>query len=101
MTDGKLLCPRCFFDAPLRPGVRFCPHCGLRDPLDAAADTSPLDVTSGGRTYEVLDRIAVGSLCTVYRCRFSFGQPLPLSDTEIRIALASASSLTVIVGSLI
>ena len=73
MTDGKLLCPRCFFDAPLRPGLRFCPHCGLRDPLDAAADTSPLDVTSGGRTYEVLDRIAVGSVCTVYRCRFSCG----------------------------
>ena len=72
VSDTTLQCPRCFFDA-LRPDARFCPHCGLRDPVEAAADTSPLDVTSGGRTYQVLDRIAVGSVCTVYRCRFAFG----------------------------
>lgn len=36
--------------------------------LPAAADTAPLDLTVGRRTYRVLDRLAIGSVSTVYRC---------------------------------
>jgi hypothetical protein len=50
--------------------MKFCPRCGLADVKEAAADTSPLDITTNGRTYRILDRIAIGSICAVYRCRF-------------------------------
>ena len=74
MSDSTFTCPRCFAEAPIRPGVQFCPHCGLAGAKEAALDAAPLEVTSGGRTYQVLDRIAVGSVCTVYRCRFTAGR---------------------------
>ncbi len=71
-------CPRCFRTAPIRPGARFCPHCGLANAQEAAADTSPLEINAGGRAYRVMDRIAIGSICTIYRCRFT----TPADDVE-------------------
>jgi hypothetical protein len=73
VDEPTYTCPRCLYEAPLRPGVRFCPHCGLDGAKDAALDTAPLEVRGGGRTFRVLDRIGVGSVCTVYRCRFADG----------------------------
>lgn len=35
----------------------------------AAADSSPLELHAGGQTFQALDRIAVGSFTTLYRCR--------------------------------
>ena len=73
MTVATFTCPRCLFDEPARPGPRFCPRCGLPAAADAVADTSPIDVPAGSRTCRVGDRIAVGSVCCVYRCRFPAG----------------------------
>ena len=71
MSEATFTCPRCFHAIPLRSEVRFCPHCGLADAMEAAADTSPLDLSAGpGRTYRVLDRVAFGSICNIYRCGF-------------------------------
>jgi hypothetical protein len=70
MAAETFTCPRCFAEVPIRPETRFCPHCGLADAQDAASDTSPLEVTIGKRRYHVQDRIAVGSICNVYRCTF-------------------------------
>ena len=74
MAEAALLCPRCLNDLPAGPVVRFCPRCGLPGARDAALDTAPLDVVAGGRTYQVLERLAVGSVSTVYRCRFVDGR---------------------------
>jgi len=38
-----------------------------------ATDTAPLDIHCDGRLYRVEDRIAIGSICTIYRCRFDQG----------------------------
>lgn len=70
MPDESFTCPRCFFTAPARADLRFCPRCGLSDAADAAADTSVLEITVGPRKFHVHDRIAIGSICTIYRCRF-------------------------------
>ena len=51
--------------------TKFCPRCGLADVQETAADTSPLEITVGKNTYHVLDRIAIGSICSIYRCRFT------------------------------
>ena len=65
------LCPRCF--APVTAG-RFCRRCGLRTVLaDPHVDFAPMDLAVDGRPYRVLDRIAVGSRCVVYRCQFGGG----------------------------
>jgi hypothetical protein len=53
--------------------MRFCPRCGLADAKEAWLDTSPVEVAVGRRAYRVMDRIAVGSVCAVYRCRFEDG----------------------------
>ena len=66
-------CPRCFFNGPIRDDAKFCPRCGLADPLGAAADTSPVEIASGSQSFQVLDRIAIGSVCALYRCRFKVG----------------------------
>ena len=63
-------CPRCFTAAT--PSAEFCPRCGL--PIGAAAATEPMDLAVEGRSYRVLDRIAVGSRSTVYRCLFGGNQ---------------------------
>ena len=63
----------CFYTGLNRPGVKFCPHCGLAGALEAAEDTSPMDVIVASRTYRVLDRIAIGSISSIYRCRFNDG----------------------------
>jgi hypothetical protein len=64
-------CPRCAYTAPLRDAMRFCPRCGLDGAREAFLDTSPLEISgTGRRTFQVLDRIAFGSISTVYRCRF-------------------------------
>jgi hypothetical protein len=56
------------------PSLRFCPRCGLAG-VAVAADTSPLEITVHEQTYRVMDRIAVGSVCSIYRCRFAGGGP--------------------------
>lgn len=63
-------CPRCFFTGRAAPDLRFCPRCGLPEVLAAAGDTSPLEITVGRRSYHVLGRLDIGSIATVYRCRF-------------------------------
>src|SRR4051794_182285 len=70
MDDLAFTCPRCFFTAPLDPDMRFCPRCGLAEAVQAMRDTAPLDITSGGRVYRVGQRMAIGSLCSIYRCHF-------------------------------
>jgi hypothetical protein len=70
-AHATFTCPRCFHDSPVREDVRFCPHCGLADAVRAAEDTSPIEIVGRGRTYLVADRIAIGSVCTIYRCRFA------------------------------
>jgi hypothetical protein len=74
LAQAALLCPRCLNDLPAGPAARFCPRCGLPGAREAALDTAPLDVSAGGRTYQVLDRLAIGSVSTVYRCRFVDGR---------------------------
>ena len=71
MSHATFTCPRCFREASAREDLRFCPHCGLPDAMRAAQDTSPIPIVSRGRTYLVADRIAIGSICAVYRCRFT------------------------------
>ena len=73
MSSATFTCPRCFHTGPLSRAAKFCPRCGLSEVQEAAADTSPLDITIGSNTYHVLDRIAVGSICLIYRCRFTDG----------------------------
>lgn len=71
MLTKQFTCPRCLFSEVLRPAMRFCPRCGLPDAKEAWVDKSPIDLTVGRRTYRVMDRIAIGSICAIYRCRFS------------------------------
>src|SRR5437763_1088428 len=73
MTSGLFTCPRCFYTGPQNRGMKFCPRCGMPDVIEAAADTSPLEITVGSNTYRILDRIAVGSISSIYRCRFMAG----------------------------
>lgn len=73
VLDKSFTCPRCFAQLPLRAAVRFCPQCGLPGVKEAALDTAPMEITVGRRTFAVHERIAVGSVCTIYRCRFSAG----------------------------
>lgn len=70
MDPTPLICPRCLRPLPARSDLRFCPRCGLPDAPAAAADRSPLDLVSDGRTFHVSDRLAIGSLCTIYLCQF-------------------------------
>jgi serine/threonine protein kinase len=70
---ASFTCPRCFYAGPIGLDAKFCPHCGLFGAREAAADTSPLDVTVADHNYRVMDRIAIGSVCTIYRCRFTSG----------------------------
>lgn len=72
MFPIALTCPRCL-RSPLAADMRFCPRCGLPDPVRAAGDKSPTDIPVGSSIYRVLDRIGVGSISTVYRCRFYEG----------------------------
>ena len=66
-------CPRCF--APIASSLdpAFCPRCGLENPKASAEDREPLDIKVGCRAFRVMDRIAIGSICAVYRCRFQSG----------------------------
>ncbi len=50
--------------------MQFCPRCGLANVQQAARDNAPLQIKCGSRVYRVLDRIAIGSISTVYHCRF-------------------------------
>jgi len=70
LTEPTFTCPRCFHESPARDGVKFCPHCGLPGAMQAAGDSSPIEVAGRGRTFLVSDRLAIGSICAVYRCRF-------------------------------
>jgi hypothetical protein len=73
LANGTFTCPRCFFTTPLRAAIKFCPRCGLSDAIEASRDTAPMEITSGGRTFTVEDRIAIGSIANIYRCRFADG----------------------------
>lgn len=73
MKSTAYICPRCFYSAAASRKTKFCPRCGLPDVQETAADTAPLDIEIGKTTYHVLDRIAVGSICALYRCRFMSG----------------------------
>ena len=73
LGDATFTCARCFYTGPLTPDLRFCPRCGLADVGRVSADGQPLAVNVGRQSYQVLDRIAVGSIATVYRCAFSAG----------------------------
>jgi hypothetical protein len=73
MAAATFTCPRCFQVNAVRRGSKFCRHCGLADAQEAAADKSPLDITIGRITYHVLDLLEVGSISSVYRCRFMDG----------------------------
>jgi hypothetical protein len=73
MADRTFTCPRCFFTASARADMRFCPHCGLADPQDASDDRAAMDVNVGKAHYRVESRIAIGSICNIYRCMFRDG----------------------------
>ena len=67
-------CPKCFFTISSPAPVHFCPRCGLKDVATIASDTAPLDIHCDGRLYRVENRLAIGSICTIYRCRFDQGR---------------------------
>lgn len=71
------VCPRCFRTVASRSSGRFCPHCGLEGAREAAGDADPILLNIGAREYLVEDRLAVGSICTIYRCRLP-ADPQPL-----------------------
>jgi serine/threonine protein kinase len=73
MPEATITCPRCFHVLSISTDVKFCPHCGLADAIDAAQDTGPIDIAAGGKLYRVLDRVGVGSICSLYRCRYTVG----------------------------
>src|SRR5690348_13965250 len=62
-------CPRCFFSCDRKGGLRFCPRCGLAGPRERAADRTPLRITLGQERFEIGERIGIGSISTLYRCR--------------------------------
>ena len=76
MEAAAFTCSRCLLDRSGAPGARFCPRCGLAAAASAGDDaaTAPVDITVAGRTYRVLDHVAAGSICNVYRCRFAPAQ---------------------------
>lgn len=49
--------------------MKFCPRCGMEGAAEAARDDAPLNLNVGPRRYQVGDRLAIGSICTIYRCR--------------------------------
>lgn len=46
--------------------------------MDAALDHEPIEVTVGSRRFQVCDRIEIGAISTIYRCRFQSAR----SDVE-------------------
>jgi hypothetical protein len=77
------------------PDLRFCPRCGLAG-VTEAGDSSALEVVVEGATYRVMDRIAVGSVCTIYRCRFAAETKEPAEvEGVFKIARAAQSSALV------
>jgi hypothetical protein len=73
LAQIEFTCPRCFYTAAMAAAVKFCPRCGLADAGELASDTAPMDVTAAGRSYRVEGRLAIGSVCNIYRCRFRKG----------------------------
>lgn len=70
MGDIRFTCPRCFFTGTLPDAFKFCPRCGLPDARQTANDAAPMYIAVGAHTFMIHDRIAVGSICNLYRCRF-------------------------------
>ena len=68
MKMRMITCPRCFVTAALAEGAGFCPRCGLAGIVDAAPH-GPLEIVDEGRICRVLERVAIGSISTVYRCQ--------------------------------
>src|SRR5215218_459684 len=62
--------------------------------MSAAADTSPMEVVGRGRVYRVSDRLAIGSICTIYRCHF----PADGGDVEGTFKVARDTSTNPHVG---
>jgi serine/threonine protein kinase len=73
MPTATFTCPRCFHTGSISRALKFCPRCGLEDVQASAADTEPVEIAVGRNSYQVLDRIAIGSISSVYRCRFMEG----------------------------
>jgi hypothetical protein len=73
MAAATYTCPRCFRATDAIAGPRFCPRCGLADLKDAAGDDAPVTVVAGGREYQVMDRLSIGSVSAVYRCQTAGG----------------------------
>jgi hypothetical protein len=72
---AEFSCPRCLLTAPLRAALRFCPRCGLAGADEVSvAEGMPLDLTADDRAYRVLERVAVGSVCSIYRCRLGLSR---------------------------
>ena len=71
MANATYTCPRCFHVNPTESASKFCPHCGLPGAQESAADTSPMEIAVGKTTYHIHDRLAIGSVCTIYRCQFA------------------------------
>src|SRR2546423_13469895 len=71
MIDGAPItkCPRCFGACDRQGDLRFCPRCGLSGPRERASDRTPVRLTMGRQMFEVGERIAVGSISALYRCR--------------------------------
>lgn len=69
MLGVEFTCPRCLLTETLRPEMRFCPRCGLADAKEAWLDDSPIEIVVGRRVYRVMERIAIGSVCAIYRCK--------------------------------
>jgi hypothetical protein len=70
VDEVTFTCPRCFYTAPVSDAGNFCPRCGLADVGNVAVDNEPMEVRNGTGVYRVMERIAVGSICSLYRCRF-------------------------------
>jgi serine/threonine protein kinase len=88
-----LTCPRCFAEIPLIPELSFCPRCGFSDVVKAASNTDPVEINANGRSYRVLDRLAVGSLTSVYRCSISSNPAGQIGIFKIARDVRSNSSI--------
>lgn len=89
MDAETFTCPRCTYTSPLRPGLRYCPRCGLAD-APWAGGSGPLELTVDGRRCSVRERMAIGSISSIYRCRIGNGRKL--IEAVLKVARDSRSN---------
>lgn len=90
---AMVTCPRCFNEIEANAETKFCPRCGLPNVIKAAGDHEPVVLTVEGRSYRVLDRLAVGSLASLYRCSVSNDAGRPLGVFKISRDARSNSAI--------